>query len=233
MSKRLSFEYVKKFFEEQGCELMESSYKNNSIKMKYKCECGNISAINFNNFKNGNRCRKCSGYEKYIYKEVYNYFKEQHCVLLEVIYKNALASMKYKCKCGNISKINFNNFQNGKRCKKCGIKNRSGENNCNYNPNKTDEERELKRDYSEYYNWRKGIFKKDVYTCKCCFQIGGSLNAHHIRNYSNNRELRTDESNGITLCKICHLEFHKKYGKKDNNRQQLDEFLKVGSLCLK
>ena len=53
---------------------------------------------------------------------------------------------------------------------------------------------------------------------------GGKLNAHHIKNYSSNEELRLVLSNGITLCEKHHKEFHKIYGKKNNNLFQLEEF---------
>ena len=51
------------------------------------------------------------------------------------------------------------------------------------------------------------------------------LNAHHLINYTANKKLRLDKSNGITLCEMCHKKFHSKYGNKNNNKQQLDEFL--------
>jgi len=31
--------------------------------------------------------------------------------------------------------------------------------------------------------------------------------------------------NGITLCKECHQSFHKKYGKKNNTKEQLEKIL--------
>lgn len=63
-NKRYSFEDVKKYFEDSGCELLESSYVNNRTKMNYKCCCGNISAITFYNFQKGTRCKSCSGAKK-------------------------------------------------------------------------------------------------------------------------------------------------------------------------
>ena len=35
-----------------------------------------------------------------------------------------------------------------------------------------------------------------------------------------------DLENGITLCETCHKEYHKIYGKKENNNEQLKTYLK-------
>jgi len=59
------------------------------------------------------------------------------------------------------------------------------------------------------------------------------LNVHHIEGYAENKHLRIDVSNGITFCQKCHNVFHRIYGKKNNNRSQLEEFLKMENLCLK
>lgn len=57
----------------------------------------------------------------------------------------------------------------------------------------------------EYREWRKTVFKRDNYTCIECKQIGGSLQADHIKPYCNYPSLRYEISNGRTLCKNCHL----------------------------
>jgi hypothetical protein len=102
----------------------------------------------------------------------------------------------------------------------------SGENSPNWNSNITEEERLLERNYEKYYNWRKEVFLKDKYTCQCCgYDKGGNLVAHHILNYSEYEELRTELSNGITLCKICHKKFHDLYGYRNNNNDQLNTFI--------
>ena len=142
-------------------------------------------------------------------------------------YENGHSLLDYICSCGRKSKITFFHFLNGKRCKKCGIEKMTGKNNPKYNPNLTDEERINKRKYLKYSNWRTKVFKRDDYTCQKCFQRGKILNAHHILNYSSNKKLRIDENNGITLCKNCHIEFHKKYGNKNNTQKQIDEFLNL------
>lgn len=122
MSKKHTLEHVKQYFEEQGCELLEKDYNNARTKIKYKCFCGNISEIKFNNFQQGQRCMKCSGSEKYIFQNVAKYFIRQGCELLEGEYKNAHYPMEYRCNCGNISKISFSCFRRGHRCRNCGNK---------------------------------------------------------------------------------------------------------------
>lgn len=82
----------------------------------------------------------------------------------------------------------------------------------------------------EYREWRKWVFDRDNYTCKCCGDKSHKkhpvkLIAHHIYNWKDNPDKRYDINNGITLCEDCHLMFHILFGKKDNNLLQLNEFL--------
>ena len=53
--------------------------------------------------------------------------------------------MKYKCKCGRISYIQYNNFKHGGRCKGCQIDQSTGSNNPRYNHNLSPEEREKRK----------------------------------------------------------------------------------------
>ncbi len=71
---------------------------------------------------------------------------------------------------------------------------------------------EQQRGTPEYINWRKEVFKRDKYTCQECGQVGGELNAHHIKSFSKYKKLRTDLNNGITLCERCHKKLHSKRG---------------------
>lgn len=73
--------------------------------------------------------------------------------------------------------------------------------------------------------WRSDVFFKFEYTCQKCGQKGGYLIAHHIKNWADNLDLRYEVDNGIILCKDCHNKFHKKYGRRNTNQIQLNEFL--------
>ncbi len=229
-AKKFKLGYVKQFFKDNKCELLESSYKNNSVKMKYRCSCGNISMIRFADFVSGKRCRKCSGCEKYNFEYVKQYFRNNRCELLEKEYINNSYKMKYRCECGKISRIRFADFKKGNRCKACGFDKIRGCKHYLYNPNITEEERSCGRYSAKYTKWRTGVYKRDNYVCQNCFQRGLRLNAHHIESWDINKKLRFAKNNGITFCKSCHIRFHKIYGRGKNSRQQSNDFLNTKNL---
>lgn len=65
------------------------------------------------------------------------------------------------------------------------------------------------RKTAKYSNWRTSVFERDDYTCQKCGQVGGELNAHHIKHFSKYPKKRFDLNNGITLCLECHKEEHR------------------------
>lgn len=95
----------------------------------------------------------------------------------------------------------------------------------------------VERATHEYINWRNKVYARDSYTCQKCGlknHAGGRnviINAHHIKNWRDNTELRYDIDNGITLCEDCHNEFHSIYGKRFNTQEQLKEFLLGKKIC--
>lgn len=57
----------------------------------------------------------------------------------------------------------------------------------------------------EYSIWRRAVFERDNWICVWCGQVGGKLEADHIKPFAYYPELRFAIDNGRTLCKPCHL----------------------------
>lgn len=77
--------------------------------------------------------------------------------------------------------------------------------------------------------WSIKVRKRDGHMCrrKGCGS-NYKLHAHHIFNQADNPDLRYEVWNGITLCQSCHIEFHKVYGKVENNENQIKKFISGG-----
>ena len=124
------------------------------------------------------------------------------------------------------SKYNAHLHKDGKYyCHSCACKIfNGGENHPNWNSNLTQEERENGRNYPEYTEFIKKVLTRDNYTCQVCEDKNGSLEVHHLDGYDWCKEKRTDETNGVALCKNCHSNFHAHYGRGGNTKEQFEEW---------
>lgn len=136
-----------------------------------------------------------------------------------------------ECSCGAVVSRYGVQLKNGgtKTCGNWSI-HRVGDKNSNWRGGTTTKS-DLGRSTKKYNDWRKSVYVKDWYTCQCCGRSKGIVkHAHHILNYTSNEELRTELSNGITLCKECHYSnikgsFHNIYGTQNNTPAQLEEYI--------
>ena len=141
MADKLTYEYVKQYFAEQGCALLEIDYLNAHAKMRYICLCGNVHETRWSDFVKGVRCKAC-GMERVAKKLrtdfalVKSYFSENGCVLLSETYINKDTSMEYICVCGNRAKICWASFRRGSRCRKCYSERTTGQQNGMWNPDR-------------------------------------------------------------------------------------------------
>ena len=76
------------------------------------------------------------------------------------------------------------------------------------------------------YKWKQNILNRDNYKCRMC-KVEEKLRAHHLFNYLKYSIVRLFPSNGITLCKECHSEFHKIYGRENNTIYQFFKFRRL------
>lgn len=63
------------------------------------------------------------------------------------------------------------------------------------------------RRLKEVKAWVKEVYKKDDYKCTNCGS-SENLSAHHIIGWHEDKNLRVELSNGITLCNVCHQKHH-------------------------
>lgn len=119
--------------------------------------------------------------------------------------------------------IPWNKELRGKYPKKY-IEKLSGENSPRWKGGVTSENRKIRKGI-EFRLWREAVFARDNWTDQKTGIKGGKLHPHHILNFAQYPELRFAIDNGITLSEKSHREFHKKYGIKNNTREQLEEFL--------
>lgn len=59
--------------------------------------------------------------------------------------------------------------------------------------------------------WKRLVKERDGYICQIC-GTDEVLQVHHIYSWQNFPDKRFEIENGITLCRTCHWETHKKYG---------------------
>lgn len=89
---------------------------------------------------------------------------------------------------------------------------KKGKYSANWKGGVSDENHRI-RTSKEYREWRAKVFQRDKFTCQICGQVGGELNAHHIKHFSKDKANRLNVDNGITLCAECHRLVHKVEGK--------------------
>lgn len=233
-----TYDEVKRIFEENGCELLESEYKNANTPLKYRCLCGNVAKIRFSCFQKGQRCSQCKSQKvaekkRLSFNQVKKVFDERGVELLSTEYKGGKDKLKYICpKCGEVAYMTFCNFKRGYGCANCKKVQFSGANNPNYNSALTDYDRKGLGRYEESYKaFRRSVFARD----KKCIVCGSTKNeiVHHLDGYSNNPDKRTDVNNAVTLCEKCHKEFHSLYGYGRNTKEQFDNFLKMKEMEVK
>ena len=122
---KLDYLFVKKAFENSGCTLLSTEYKDSKTKLDYICSNGHYTKITWNMFQRGQRCIKCrdklTGERRHIsFKRKKEEFEKEGCVLISEEKVNRILYLNYICECGNKSKITWGSFKLGHRCLKCG-----------------------------------------------------------------------------------------------------------------
>jgi 5-methylcytosine-specific restriction endonuclease McrA len=133
-----------------------------------------------------------------------------------------------------------------KHTQSCGcfyLESRMGENNWNYKGGITSLKKQI-GESKEYKQWRIKVFKRDNYTCQYSGKRSGQLHVHHIKprhiimeenNITTMEQARNckelwNVSNGITLSKSNHVDFHMIFGWGTCSLEDFEEWMK-GEIC--
>lgn len=232
MVRRFTFEEVREYFNNQDCVLLSSEYVRSKEPLTYICSCGEYGMTSFDKFKQGHRCRVCAPQRtasklRHSIECVRKVFADNGCELLSDEYINGKSKLKYRCRCGNISYMSMSKARKGHHCATCRSK-KISEKLTRKHVNPLDSENEFvkTRKYKQYFDWRRKVYEHDDYTCQCCGDRGGRINAHHLRSYAEYPEGRTDIDNGRTLCHDCHKDFHRIYGSTGFTPHDFNEYLR-------
>ena len=123
---RLEYKYVKEYIESFGYKLLSTEYKNCKSKLLIKCNKGHKFKMNWNDFQQGNRCPYCANKlkgenKKHSYEYIKNEIEKESYKLLSKEYINAHEKLLIQCNEGHIYEVEYNSFQQGRRCPICNI----------------------------------------------------------------------------------------------------------------
>jgi len=150
----------------ENYKLLSEEYVNAKSKLEILHEsCGDVFQMNWDNFKQGRRCPGCShkkmGLDQTLPFETIKTKIDsvENYKLLSDEYVNAKSKLKILHEsCGDVFQMRWAYFQQNHRCPKCWFKNNRGENNPNWNPNLTDDDRKKSRNCPELTKWKKSYF---------------------------------------------------------------------------
>jgi hypothetical protein len=185
---RLSYDIVKKSFENRGYTLLEMKYINSTTRMRFNCLIHGEQTITYNSLRCGGGCMDCgiesrSNKHKLSIEFVKQEYKNRRYTLLEDYYINSTTPMKYLCNIHGEQIGTYNNLRSGSGCLLCGtlmVKKKNSGENC--------------------WNWKGGISGLNVYLrdtltqwkidsvelCdyKCVLSGSNKFQVHHIKSFN-------------------------------------------------
>lgn len=115
-----TYEFIKEQFENKGCTLLSTEYKNNKTKLDYICPNGHEHSITWRDTVAGYGCIHCA-HDSYRldFVDIENSFKQEGYILLSTEYKNVSAKLEYLCPKGHRHSITWRDWREGCRCLYC------------------------------------------------------------------------------------------------------------------
>ncbi len=202
-----------KYWEDKGYEVPRYLYRN-----KFVVKIGTKIKVKVIDLPHGSKVKilcKCGicGKEKMV---IYSNLKKYHNV--KYVCHRCTMNMEERNKKISESHIGMKysdetKMKMGHRGEKNHNYGKFGSEHSHWNPKLTEKDRKKQHNVSGIGKWRNLVKERDNYKCRLCESIE-NLHVHHINNFSDFEEQRTLVENGITLCKKCHNNLHKKYGLK-------------------
>jgi hypothetical protein len=120
MPKKLTYEFVKEQFENEGYRLLSYEYISSGKKLDYRCPEGHNHSITWDGWKADHRCPYCYGNEKPTYQFVKKQFEREGYTLLSEKYVNNHTKLRYRCFNNHEHSVTWNSWKClGSRCPHC------------------------------------------------------------------------------------------------------------------
>lgn len=223
---------IKSLLKNKGYIFIEKSREKGRLNVSFSDSDGYKYKGLYDNLKRGKKCLAFSNSNIFLQSNIKNLCEKLNVYFIkfENVERKDKRYIYVTFKCGNdhIQKSYIGSLLKGHRCSRCNFDSHSGRKHPNYNSSLTNEERQKMRSELDKGNgkrWAKEVYKRDLYKCTIC----GSkkrINAHHLNSYHSFPEERYDINNGVTLCVEHHKDFHKKFGYRNNTKEQFEEYLK-------
>lgn len=198
--KKLTYEYVKNFIENEGYKLISTEYIGAKYKLKLLCGSEHEFEMNFHHFQEGHRCPFCnfkiqSEEKTFSYEYVKSFIENQGFKLLSDEYIHGQIPLDIQCPYNHIYQVRFVNFKSGTRCPYCAGRYATKDNNLLICNPELCEEWDYSKNQKRPEEYTPNSNQKAWWKCKKCnheweAKIAGR-NSRHI---------------GCPRCKISHGE---------------------------
>jgi len=113
---------IQEEFENEGYELLSTSYKNSHSLLRYKCPKGHIGNILYYNWKVGHRCAQCAGNVKLSLDTIKDQIEAENYKLISNFYENNKQKLELVCPNGHEYHVSWSEWNSGSRCPRCNLK---------------------------------------------------------------------------------------------------------------
>ncbi len=118
--KKLSYDFVKRYIENEGYKLLSTEYQNAKTPIAIQCNCGHIYTVTYTNFQQDHRCDMCvQDIKRLSYDFVKSEIEKTGYKLLSGSYQNSDTKLKIECNKKHIYEASYDKFKHGRRCPIC------------------------------------------------------------------------------------------------------------------